>query len=127
METKEYDYDWLIRRNPQAQAIRTRKWELKFQGLEADRAVSRGAIGDYLIKLRAPGFNAVPTCATPLINQGWSETGTGPSCTSASNAARGPPDGRARAGRPGPGGPPPTASGGRRGRPRSGPAGSSPR
>lgn len=55
-----YEYDWLIRRNPQAQAIRTRKWELKFQGLESDRAISRGAMGDYLIKFRAPGDNKVP-------------------------------------------------------------------
>lgn len=55
-----YEYDWMYRRNPQAQAIRTRKWELKFQGLESDRAISRGAMPDYLIKFRAPGKNAVP-------------------------------------------------------------------
>lgn len=54
-----YCYDWLVRVNPQAQAIRTRKWELKFQGLEADRAQSRGALGMYLIKLRKPGDNSV--------------------------------------------------------------------
>ena len=39
-----YEYDWLIRKNPQAQALRTKKWELKFQGLETDRAKSRGAL-----------------------------------------------------------------------------------
>lgn len=55
-----YEYDWVVRKNPQAQAIRTRKWELKFQGLESDRAQSRGALPDYLIKFRAPGDNAVP-------------------------------------------------------------------
>ncbi len=55
-----YEYDWSVRKNPQAQAIRTRKWELKFQGLEADRAQSRGALCDYLIKFRAPGENAEP-------------------------------------------------------------------
>jgi DNA modification methylase len=55
-----YDYDWLVRRNPQAQAIRTRKWELKFQGLETDRSISRGSLSDYLLKFRAPGDNAVP-------------------------------------------------------------------
>lgn len=54
-----FEYDWMIRKNPQAQAIRTRKWELKFQGLEADRAQSRGALPDYLLKFRAPGENAV--------------------------------------------------------------------
>jgi DNA modification methylase len=55
-----YDYDWLIPRNPQAQAIRTRSHQLQFAGLEADRARSRGALGDYLIKFVAPGDNAVP-------------------------------------------------------------------
>lgn len=55
-----FDYDWVIRKNPQAQAIRTRKWELKFQGLETDRAISRGAMPDYLLKFRAPGENQTP-------------------------------------------------------------------
>jgi hypothetical protein len=55
-----YEYDWVVRKNPQAQALRTKKWELKFQGLETDRARSRGAMPDYLIKFRAPGDNAVP-------------------------------------------------------------------
>ena len=53
-----YEYDWLIRKNPQAQAIRTKKWELKFQGLETDRAMSRGTLADYLLKFRVPGENA---------------------------------------------------------------------
>lgn len=55
-----YEYDWVIRKNPQSQALRTKKWELKFQGLETDRARSRGAMPDYLLKLRAPGDNAIP-------------------------------------------------------------------
>lgn len=55
-----FDYDWAIRKNPQAQAIRTRKWELKFQGLETDRAMIRGAVPDYLLKFRAPGDNKIP-------------------------------------------------------------------
>lgn len=52
-----YEYDWLIRKNPQSQAIRSRSRELQFAGLEADRAKSRGAIADYLIKFRAKGEN----------------------------------------------------------------------
>lgn len=52
-----YEFDWLIRKNPQAQAIRTRSRELQFAGLEADRAKSRGTIADYCIKFRAPGEN----------------------------------------------------------------------
>lgn len=55
-----YEYDWLIRKNPQSQALRTKSRELQFAGLEADRARSRGAIPDYLIKFRAPGENARP-------------------------------------------------------------------
>lgn len=55
-----YEYDWAVRKNPQAQAIRTRSRELQFAGLESDRARQRGALPDYLIKFRAPGDNAVP-------------------------------------------------------------------
>lgn len=54
-----YEYDWSIRKNPQAQAIRTRSRELQFAGLESDRAKSRGALPDFLLKFRAPGENAV--------------------------------------------------------------------
>ncbi len=55
-----FDYDWLVRKNPQSQAIRTKSRELQFSGLESDRARTRGTIGDYLIKFRVPGENAVP-------------------------------------------------------------------
>lgn len=55
-----YEYDWAVRKNPQAQAIRTKSRELQFSGLESDRAKSRGTLQDYLIKFRAPGENAVP-------------------------------------------------------------------
>jgi DNA modification methylase len=54
-----FEYDWCVRKNPQAQAIRTKSRELQFSGLESDRARSRGALPDYLIKFRAPGDNAV--------------------------------------------------------------------
>ena len=55
-----YEYDWSVRKNPQAQAIRTRSRELQFAGLESDRAKSRGSLPDYLIKFRTQGENAVP-------------------------------------------------------------------
>lgn len=55
-----FEYDWAVRKNPQAQAIRTKSRELQFAGLESDRAKSRGAIPDYLLKFRAPGENAKP-------------------------------------------------------------------
>jgi len=55
-----FEYDWSVRKNPQAQAIRTKSRELQFVGLEADRAKSRGALPDYLLKFRAPGENKVP-------------------------------------------------------------------
>jgi DNA modification methylase len=54
-----YEYDWSIRKNPQAQAIRTRSRELQFAGLESDRAQSRGALPDYILKFRVPGENQV--------------------------------------------------------------------
>ena len=54
-----YEYDWLVRKNPQAQAIRTKSRELQFSGLESDRANSRGALGDYLIKFTKEGDNQV--------------------------------------------------------------------
>ena len=54
-----YEYDWAIRKNPQAQAIRTKSRELQFSGLESDRARQRGALADYLIKFRAPGENSI--------------------------------------------------------------------
>ena len=52
-----YEYDWMVRKNPQAQAIRTKSRELQFSGLETDRAKTRGTLNDYLIKFRAPGEN----------------------------------------------------------------------
>ncbi len=52
-----FEYDWVVRKNPQAQAIRTKSRELQFAGLESDRARSRGALGDYLLKFTAPGEN----------------------------------------------------------------------
>jgi DNA modification methylase len=55
-----YDYDWVISKNPQAQAIRTKSRSLQFAGLESERAQSRGANPDYLLKFRVPGTNAVP-------------------------------------------------------------------
>lgn len=54
-----YEYDWSVRKNPQAQAIRTRSRELQFAGLENDRAKTRGTLQDYLIKYRKPGVNEV--------------------------------------------------------------------
>lgn len=55
-----YEYDWLIPKNPQAQAIRTRSREMQFAGLESDQAKCRGAIPDYLIKFRKAGENERP-------------------------------------------------------------------
>ena len=60
-----FEYDWCVRKNPQAQAIRTKSHNLQFAGLERDRANARGALPDYLIKFRAPGDNE-----TPVINEG---------------------------------------------------------
>lgn len=72
-----YEYDWAVRKNPQAQAIRTRSRELQFAGLETDRAKSRGCLPDYLIKFRAPGENAVPVDSEGQVSRNdwiqWAE------------------------------------------------------
>ncbi len=69
-----YEYDWIVRKNPQAQAIRTRSRELQFVGLESDRAKQRGTLGDYLIKFRAPGENQVKIDAKQQVSRNqWIE------------------------------------------------------
>lgn len=55
-----YETDWPVTKNPQAQAIRTRSSKLQFASLDRDAASIAPAFNDYLIKLRAPGDNAVP-------------------------------------------------------------------
>ena len=49
-----------ITKNPQSQAIRTKSRELQFAGLERDRARSRPALSDYILKFNAPGDNDIP-------------------------------------------------------------------
>ena len=66
-----YEYDWSVRKNPQAQAIRTRSRELQFAGLENDRAKSRGAIPDYILKFCKPGENAVPGRGNDVSRNEW--------------------------------------------------------
>lgn len=73
-----YEYDWMIRKNPQAQAIRTRSRELQFSGLESDRAKSRGTLSDYLIKFVAPGDNETSIDAPGEVSRNdwiqWAES-----------------------------------------------------
>lgn len=66
-----YEYDWLVTKNPQAQAIRTHSHSLQFAGLERDRAKSRGALGDYLIKFTVPGDNAIPIDSDGVSRNDW--------------------------------------------------------
>ncbi len=69
-----YEYDWSVRKNPQAQAIRTKSHNLQFAGLERDRADARGALADYLIKFRAPGENDTPIVSDKDVSrQDWIE------------------------------------------------------
>lgn len=72
-----YESDIPITKNPQAQAIRTRSRKLQFTHLERDRAGSAPAFNDYLIKLRAPGDNAVPIQGDPLRRDEWIEWAEG--------------------------------------------------
>jgi DNA modification methylase len=89
-----FEYDWLVRRNPQSQALRTRSRELQFAGLESDRAKSRGALPDYLLKFRSPGENAVPIRGEGQVSRNewiaWAEAAwTGISETRTLNTAEG--------------------------------------
>jgi DNA modification methylase len=68
-----FEYDWCVRKNPQSQAIRTKSHELQFSGLERDRAKSRGALPDYLLKFRAPGENAIPVQGECVSRNEWIE------------------------------------------------------
>ena len=66
-----YEYDWSIRKNPQSQAIRTRSRELQFAGLESDRAKTRGALPDYILKFLVPGENQVPIRGKDVTRNEW--------------------------------------------------------
>ena len=72
-----YQAEIPITKNPQSQAIRTKSRELQFSGLEADRARSRPALNDYLLKFVAPGENAVPIDSPRQVSReewiGWAE------------------------------------------------------
>jgi len=73
-----WEYDWIVRKNPQAQAIRTKSRELQFAGLESDRAKQRGCLPDYLLKFRAPGENSVRIDAKNQVSRNewikWAES-----------------------------------------------------
>lgn len=66
-----YEYDWLVRKNPQSQAIRTRSRELQFAGLESNRLRSRGAIPDYLIKFISPGESDDVVVSNEISRNHW--------------------------------------------------------
>ena len=69
-----FAYGWAVRKNPQAQAIRTKSRELQFAGLESDRARSRGALPDRLLKFVVPGDNAVPVVSKGEVSRNdWIE------------------------------------------------------
>lgn len=68
-----FEYDWMVRKNPQSQAIRTRSRELQFAGLESDRVKQRGALPDYLLKFRAPGDNETPILEDKITRNEWIE------------------------------------------------------
>lgn len=76
-----FEYDWMVRKNPQSQAIRTRSRELQFSGLEKDRAKSRGALPDYLLKFRVPGDNEQAIDSPGDVSRNdwinWAEPGWG--------------------------------------------------
>lgn len=66
-----YQYDWLVGKNPQAQAIRTHSHKLLFVTLSRDRSQTAGALGDHLIKFIAKGENAVPITSNEITREEW--------------------------------------------------------
>lgn len=73
-----YEGEWVVRKNPQSQAIRTKSRELQFSGLESDRAKSRCTLPDYLLKFRARGENEVKIDSDGQVSRNdwidWAET-----------------------------------------------------
>jgi hypothetical protein len=73
-----YNYDWLVTKNPQTEAIRSRSHALQFASMTRDRAVMHGQLGDYLIKFRAPGENKVPIDSPDQVSRAewiaWAES-----------------------------------------------------
>lgn len=72
-----YQYDWLVTKNPQAQAIRTHSHKLLFVTLERDRQQTCGAFGDYLIKFLCPGENEVCIDSPEITRNEWIEWAEG--------------------------------------------------
>jgi hypothetical protein len=52
----------MIRKNPQAQAIRTKATSLMFVTLNKDSSMSRPALADYVLLFRKPGKKPEPVC-----------------------------------------------------------------
>ncbi len=73
-----YEGEWVVRKNPQSQAIRTKSRELQFSGLESDRAKSRCTLPDYLLKFRTPGDNKIRIDSEGEVSRNdwikWAET-----------------------------------------------------
>lgn len=72
-----YDIDWVITKNPQAQAIRTHSHRLLFVTLGRDRSVTCPAFVDYIVKIRAPGENEVPINSDCITRNQWIEWAEG--------------------------------------------------
>lgn len=73
-----FEGDIPITKNPQSQAIRTKSRELQFTGLERDRARSRPALSDYILKFVAPGENKTPINSRGQVSRNeWIEWAEG--------------------------------------------------
>ena len=72
----EYQIDWPVTKNPQAQAIRTHSHKLLFVTMERDSAKSAPSFQDYLIKFLAPGENAEPILPS-ITREEWIEWAEG--------------------------------------------------
>ena len=66
-----YDNEWLLHRNPQAEAVRTHAHGLLFVTLERDRSKTRAAMAEYLIKFVKPGDNQVDIDSPGITRDDW--------------------------------------------------------
>lgn len=78
MEEAGFHYygEFVIPKNPQAVAIRTKSERLQFSQLKRDSLESSPALNDYVLEFRKPGKQAVPVM-TDLSNEEWIRLASG--------------------------------------------------
>jgi superfamily II DNA or RNA helicase/DNA modification methylase len=71
-----YYGEWVIPKNPQAVAIRTKTERLQFSQFKRDSLESSPALNDYVLEFRKPGAQAVPV-KNDVTNEEWIKWASG--------------------------------------------------